>query len=48
VPRATVALVALACVVACAVAASAQTRGWVWQNPLPQGNAINAVRFAAD
>jgi photosystem II stability/assembly factor-like uncharacterized protein len=28
--------------------ASGQTRGWLWQNPLPQGNAINAVRFAAD
>jgi len=23
-------------------------RGWEWQNPLPQGNAISAVRFAND
>ena len=23
-------------------------RGWEWQNPLPQGNAINAIRFAKD
>ncbi|HEY3581716.1 MAG TPA: YCF48-related protein, partial [Pyrinomonadaceae bacterium] len=23
-------------------------RGWQWQNPLPQGNSINAIRFAAD
>src|SRR5437762_2759399 len=28
--------------------AGGQVRGWLWQNPLPQGNAINAVRFAAD
>src|SRR5918911_577209 len=26
----------------------AQVRGWLWQNPLPQGNAIYAVRFASD
>src|ERR671912_691633 len=35
----------------CGVLASgtlAQTRGWLWQNPLPQGNAIYAIRFAAD
>jgi photosystem II stability/assembly factor-like uncharacterized protein len=33
-----------------AMCASAQTssRGWEWQNPLPQGNAINAIRFAGD
>ncbi|MEA2172444.1 MAG: hypothetical protein QOD00_36, partial [Blastocatellia bacterium] len=29
-------------------AARAQTRGWLWQNPLPQGNAISAIRFASD
>ncbi|HEX2271704.1 MAG TPA: YCF48-related protein, partial [Pyrinomonadaceae bacterium] len=23
-------------------------RGWQWQNPLPQGNTINAIRFAPD
>ena len=26
----------------------AQTRGWQWQNPKPQGNPIHAIRFAAD
>jgi photosystem II stability/assembly factor-like uncharacterized protein len=33
-----------------AVVAHAQDpfRGWQWQNPLPQGNSINAIRFAAD
>ncbi len=25
-----------------------QPSGWEWQNPLPQGNTINCVRFAAD
>jgi photosystem II stability/assembly factor-like uncharacterized protein len=38
-------------VVVCAATASAQPprqRGWLWQNPLPQGNAVYAVRFAAD
>src|SRR6185436_3558702 len=24
------------------------SRAWQWQNPLPQGNAINAIRFAPD
>ncbi|HJU53551.1 MAG TPA: YCF48-related protein, partial [Pyrinomonadaceae bacterium] len=28
--------------------AGAQTRGWQWQNPRPQGNPIHAIRFAAD
>src|SRR5215207_10384682 len=23
-------------------------RGWQWQNPLPQGNSINSIRFAPD
>src|SRR3712207_2336174 len=46
-------LFALAAALVCAAAAapSAQTqrqRGWLWQNPLPQGNAIYAVRFAPD
>ena len=45
-------LLCLAGAVACAwaaggVAAQAE-RAWVWQNPLPQGNAIYAVRFASD
>ncbi|MEJ7618548.1 MAG: YCF48-related protein, partial [Pyrinomonadaceae bacterium] len=26
----------------------AQSRGWLWQNPRPQGNMLYAVRFAAD
>ncbi|MGB8509869.1 MAG: YCF48-related protein, partial [Pyrinomonadaceae bacterium] len=39
-----------AALVACASVAWAQgpNRGWLWQNPLPQGNAIYAVRFASD
>src|SRR5215467_1733153 len=24
------------------------SRGWQWQNPLPQGNSISAIRFAPD
>ena len=31
--------------------ASAQLRGgagWAWQNPLPQGNPLNAIHFAKD
>src|ERR1043166_3030111 len=23
-------------------------RGWQWQNPLPQGNSINSIKFAGD
>src|SRR6478735_220497 len=23
-------------------------RGWVWQNPLPQGNALYSIHFASD
>src|SRR5215210_1919050 len=44
----------LACASAAAGGASAEAaagqgaRAWVWQNPLPQGNAIYAVRFASD
>src|SRR5215472_4346784 len=41
----------LAVTFACAFSgAQSQTsnRGWEWQNPLPQGNAINAIRFASD
>ena len=34
--------------VICPLAGQAQDpdRGWQWQNPLPQGNSINAIRFA--
>ena len=51
--RASVLLLCLA-LAACALlacgteGARAQSRPWAWQNPLPQGNAISAVRFAAD
>jgi hypothetical protein len=41
-------MLVLSGVLAVATAAAAQTRGWLWQNPLPQGNAIHALRFAAD
>src|SRR5215213_6802294 len=44
-------LLCLACAAVCAAGAGAAAqseRAWVWQNPLPQGNAIYAVRFAAD
>ena len=43
-------VVVCACVVVCVrvVAAQQTERVWLWQNPLPQGNAIYAVRFAAD
>src|SRR5687768_18244215 len=27
---------------------SQQPPGWQWQNPLPQGNIINSIRFASD
>src|SRR3712207_2511147 len=33
---------------ACVLTAAAQMRGWLWQNPLPQGNALNTIRFAED
>src|SRR5262245_8853730 len=33
---------------AAAVHAQDPTRGWQWQNPLPQGNSINSIRFTAD
>ncbi|HYY95373.1 MAG TPA: YCF48-related protein, partial [Pyrinomonadaceae bacterium] len=50
--RARARLVCLACVVVCAAAsivvAQQAAQPWLWQNPLPQGNAIYAVRFAAD
>ncbi|MBC7933433.1 MAG: hypothetical protein H7Z38_22965, partial [Rubrivivax sp.] len=43
-------LMCLAAIFVCAVGAWAQQmeRAWAWQNPLPQGNAIYAVRFAPD
>ena len=51
--RAKVWLVCLAAALVCAscaavVVARQSERAWVWQNPLPQGNAIYAVRFASD
>src|SRR2546422_9967747 len=30
------------------VSSQSFNRGWEWQNPRPQGNAINAIRFAKD
>src|SRR5918997_2653839 len=44
-------LLCLACGAVCVAgsgAAAQAERAWAWQNPLPQGNAIHAVRFAAD
>src|ERR1051325_10486965 len=41
-------VVCAACAVVGVVAARQGERHWVWQNPLPQGNAIYAVRFAPD
>src|ERR1041384_1880437 len=38
----------LSLMVAVTLGVCAQVRGWLWQNPLPQGNAIYAVRFASD
>ena len=41
---------AFVCALCAFVSATAQQseRAWVWQNPLPQGNSIYAVRFASD
>ena len=44
-------LLCLACAAVCVAGSGAVAqaeRAWAWQNPLPQGNAIHAVRFAAD
>src|SRR5205807_1604863 len=43
-------LASIVITVVCFSSPSAQTssRGWEWQNPLPQGNAISAIRFAGD
>src|SRR6185369_17159924 len=30
------------------ICAQTRDREWEWQNPLPQGNAISAIRFASD
>ncbi|MCA1620524.1 MAG: hypothetical protein LC795_14685 [Acidobacteria bacterium] len=38
----------LACAWGVGCVAAQAERAWVWQNPLPQGNAIYAVRFASD
>src|ERR1700687_5218184 len=46
--RSAIALVSLSCLLIAAAIAQAQLRGWEWQNPKPQGNLINAIRFAKD
>src|ERR1041385_5173108 len=38
----------LLCFLASASHAQDPSRGWQWQNPLPQGNSITAIRFAPD
>src|SRR5687767_387090 len=46
----------VACLLACVCVAltlpapmmAQQPPGWQWQNPLPQGNTINSIRFTAD
>src|SRR6202171_5168224 len=46
--RSAIALVSLSCLLIAAAIAQGQLRGWEWQNPKPQGNLINAIRFAKD
>src|SRR5690349_19242204 len=44
-------LFSLSLILILTAAASAQLRtgaGWAWQNPLPQGNPLNAIHFAKD
>ena len=38
----------LICLLAPAARAQDAMRGWQWQNPLPQGNSINSIKFAPD
>ncbi|HSQ23760.1 MAG TPA: YCF48-related protein, partial [Pyrinomonadaceae bacterium] len=38
----------LAAVLSLSTGAQVAERGWEWQNPKPQGNAISAIRFAGD
>src|SRR6476659_1093410 len=42
------ALLVLCFLLASASHAQDPSRGWQWQNPLPQGNSISAIRFAPD
>jgi len=42
------ALLPLCFLLASASHAQDPSRGWQWQNPLPQGNSITAIRFAPD
>jgi len=50
--RYTASLLTCACLLAlfpiAMMAQQLQPPGWEWQNPLPQGNTINSIRFAAD
>src|SRR5690606_27032075 len=39
---------AVAVFAVCAANSTAQRGGWIWQNPLPQGNPIYSIHFAAD
>src|SRR3977135_3924306 len=39
---------AFCCLTTAAALAQEQLRGWEWQNPKPQGNLINAIRFLKD
>src|SRR6185369_2358234 len=43
-------LLSIVLLLVCPLLGEAQdpSRGWQWQNPLPQGNTINAIRFAAN
>ena len=36
------------CVVSTSLAQLRSGQGWTWQNPLPQGNPLNAIHFAKD
>ena len=42
------ALLIMCLLLASAARAQDPARGWQWQNPLPQGNSINSIRFAPD
>ena len=41
-------LLIICLLVAPAARAQDPARGWQWQNPLPQGNSINSIKFAGD
>src|SRR4051794_17268742 len=42
------ALLSICLLLAPVVCAQDGGRGWQWQNPLPQGNSINSIKFAPD